>query len=611
MLPAFLTSWPNGIGAVDKLNPPARLREKVAKTRAGKEQSYKTAVSYARVSSDAQERDGFSIPAQRKAIRQYAKDKGIKIARAFEASESARKPGRKVFGEMVDYIQNNSNARVILVERTDRLTRNFPDDAVIEKLVNDLDVRVLSVTEGEIMKPNSSSSDKLINRFQVLVAESDSNKISDNARKGMKEKASQGIWSTYTPVGYKNFTNPTGKKIIVVDKDHAPLIRRIYECYASGNYTIRSLAKKMRAEGFVVRNGRPVSKSIVDKILKDPIYMGWYFWKGEEDPVKGVHEPIVSEEIWNLAQDVLAGKKVSRCHHIKHNYALNGLLTCADCGSLLRGTISKGRYIHYYCLNSKDSCGEVEKRRYIREEKIEKLITDIVSRLHFDNEDFELMKESWRLGNSESIQEIKQDLQRLHKQRNHLQQRIDDAIEYMMDGQLNKEDYDRKSSQWRKDLKACEKAIKQKQEEQKACQDEFEKVSILARKACSLFSKQDAFGKRKLLDLLLARCFIRVVKNGKKNDVVLEKVEFKPPFDTFTLFSSKTNVLSFNPYIRGLTEDMLPDEKRKKIDAERLKLLDNLANMSEDARREFLSRCNYIFGKDFDNIVPYEVKPAA
>ena len=596
---------------MDKLSPPTRLLEKATKTKARKEQSYKTAVSYARVSSDAQERDGFSIPAQRKSIRQYAKDKGIKIARAFEASESARKPGRKVFGGMVDYIQDNSNARVIIVERTDRLTRNFTDGAIIEKLVNDLGLRVFSVTEGEIMKPNSSSSDKLMNRFHTLVAESDSNKISDNARKGMKEKASQGIWATYAPVGYRNFTKPNGKKIIVVDEDHAPLIRRIYECYASGNYTLQSLAKKMRAEGFVVRNGGSVSKSIVDKILKDPIYMGWYFWKGEEDPVKGAHEPIVSEEIWNLAQDVLAGKKVSRCHHVKHNYALNGLLTCADCGSVLAGTISKGRYTHYYCLNSKGTCGEAGKRRYIDEEKIEKLITDIVSRLHFDNKDFELMKESWRLGNLENVQEIKEDLHRLRKQRNHLQKRLDDAVEYMMDGKLNEEAYDRKSLQWRKDLEACEKAIEQKQKEQEACMDEFEKVSILARKACSLFSKQDAFGKRKLLDLLLSRCLIRIVKNGKKNDVVLEKVEFKPPFDTFTLFSSKTNVLSINPYIRGLTEDMLPDEKRKEIDAKRRKVLDDLANMSEDARREYLIRCSCIFGKDFDKIFPYELKPAA
>ena len=589
---------------------PVRLLEKVEKTKVGRERSYKTAVSYARVSSDAQERDGFSIPAQRKAIRKYAKSKGIGIVREFEASESARKPGRKVFGELVDYIQENPNVRVIIVERTDRLTRNFPDDAIIEKLVNDLGVRVFSVTEGEIMKPNSSSSDKLINRFQVLVAESDSNKISDNARKGMKEKASQGIWSTYAPIGYKNFTQPNGKKIIVVDEDHAPLIRRIYDCYVSGNYTLKSLAKRMRVEGFVVRNGKSISKSSVDKILKNPIYMGWYFWRGEEEPVRGAHEPIVSEEIWNLAQDVLAGKKVSRCHYVKHDYALNGLLTCADCGSLLRGTISKGRYTHYYCLNSKGACGEAEKRRYVGEERIERLIIGLVSRLHFDDKDFDLVKESWRLGNSESIQEIQQDLRRLHKQRNHLQKRLDDGIELMMDGRLGKEDYDRKSSQWRKDLKVCGKAIKQKRKEEKSCLDEFEKVAILAKKACSLFSKQDAFGKRKLLDLLLSRCFIRIVKNGKKNDVVLEKVEFKPPFDTFTLFSSRTHVLSINLCFDS-SKELLPKEQLEKIEARSREFLDDLANASEDARRAFLADVSCVFGEDFDKIFSCEVKQVA
>ena len=597
---------------MDKTNsPPARLLEKVTKTKVRKERSYKTAISYARVSSDAQERDGFSIPAQRKAIRKYAKDKGIRIVKEFEASESARKPGRKVFGELVCYIQNNPNVRVLIVERTDRLTRNFTDGAVIEKLVNDLGVRVFSVTEGEIMKPHSSSSEKLINRFQMLVAESDSNKISDNARKGMKEKASQGIWATYAPIGYKNFTKPNGKKIIVLDEEHAPLIRRIYECYVSGNHTLRSLAKKMRDEGFTGRGGGHVSKSIVDKILKDPIYTGWYFWKGEEEPVKGEHDPIVSKEIWNLAQDVLAGKKVSRCHHVKHDYALNGLLACAECGSLLAGTISKGKYTHYYCLNSQGTCGEVGKRRYVGERQIEGLITDIVSRLHFDEKDFEVMKESWRLGNSESIQEIAKELKRLHGKRKHLQKRLDDAIEHMMDGHISKEDYERKYAQWREDLNLCKKAIKQKQEEQTACQDEFDEVSVLARKACWLFSRQESFGKRKLLDLLLSRCLVRIIKKGKKNDVVLEKVEFKPPFDTFALFSCKTNITLMSPYIRGLTENMLPDEKRKEIEAGRQKLLGSLANTSEDARREFLTRCSYIFGKDFDKIFTHEIKSAA
>ena len=56
---------------------------------------------------------------------------------------------------------------------------------------------------------------------------------------------------------------------------------------------------------------------------------------------------------------------------------------------------------------------------------------------------------------------------------------------------------------------------------------------------------------------------------------------------------------------------MLPDEKRKEIDAKRRKVLDDLANMSEDARREYLIRCSCIFGKDFDKIFPYELKPAA
>ncbi|MBY0514786.1 MAG: recombinase family protein [Gemmataceae bacterium] len=92
------------------------------------------AVAYYRVSSDLQEKEGFSIPAQQDLIRKYALEKGITVLREFAESETAKKAGREQFDEMVAFLKKNPSCRIILVEKTDRLYRNLKDYATPDDL---------------------------------------------------------------------------------------------------------------------------------------------------------------------------------------------------------------------------------------------------------------------------------------------------------------------------------------------------------------------------------------------------------------------------------------------------------------------------------------------
>lgn len=87
----------------------------------------KKAVLYARVSSDEQEKQGFSIPAQVKFLKDYAKKNNIMIVREFTESETAKQSGRKEFNAMVKFLKSSKDVNIILVEKTDRLYRNFKD----------------------------------------------------------------------------------------------------------------------------------------------------------------------------------------------------------------------------------------------------------------------------------------------------------------------------------------------------------------------------------------------------------------------------------------------------------------------------------------------------
>src|SRR5712671_6560780 len=83
------------------------------------------AVLYARVSSKDQEREGFSIPAQQKLLREYAREHRLTIVREFVDVETAKQAGRSGFGEMLVFLKTDPSCRSILVEKTDRLYRNI------------------------------------------------------------------------------------------------------------------------------------------------------------------------------------------------------------------------------------------------------------------------------------------------------------------------------------------------------------------------------------------------------------------------------------------------------------------------------------------------------
>src|SRR5436853_191034 len=96
------------------------------------------AVLYARVSSKDQEREGFSIPAQLRFLRDYAGKHELKVLREFVEAQTAKAAGRKQFDEMVRFLREHKTCRVVLVEKTDRLYRNLRDCVTLE----DLDVEV-------------------------------------------------------------------------------------------------------------------------------------------------------------------------------------------------------------------------------------------------------------------------------------------------------------------------------------------------------------------------------------------------------------------------------------------------------------------------------------
>ena len=173
--------------------------------------------------------------------------------------------------------------------------------------VDELDVEMHFPKEGVVLSRESRSSEKFMHGIKVLMAKNYIDNLSEEARKGMQEKAEQGIWPTKTPLGYRNVTGPDGKKIIATDPTSRRSSRKLFEWYARGEYSLKEAARKARDAGLVYRkSGAKVPVSTVHTILRNRLYTGWFEWNGKL--IQGKHEALVPVELWERVQGVLDGR---------------------------------------------------------------------------------------------------------------------------------------------------------------------------------------------------------------------------------------------------------------------------------------------------------------
>lgn len=270
------------------------------------DQAVKRAVIYARVSSREQEEEGFSIDAQLRLLREYADGHEMAVAAEFVETQTAKAAGRKAFGQMVDFLSGNRQV-AILAEKTDRLYRNIRDWVTIE----DLGVTLHFVREAQIIGPDSRSSDKLIHGFKVLMARNYVDNLSEEIRKGMREKILQGLYPSHAPLGYLNARETDGRrKIIILDPDRAPLVRRLFDEFDKGLMSIRQLMTFAAQIGLRTKKGNRLSRMGLYKLLTNPAYCGQIAWK--DDIVPGTHEPLISPHQFQRCQKILHGRSGSR-----------------------------------------------------------------------------------------------------------------------------------------------------------------------------------------------------------------------------------------------------------------------------------------------------------
>ena len=323
------------------------------------------AVLYARVSTEEQASKDNSIPAQISTIKSFALNNGIEIIGEYlDEGKSARTTDRPQFQRMIsDAKRKDKPFSIILVHKTDRFARNRSDSVIYKSLLKkECNVDVISITENFEDSPTG----KLLEGMMEVIAEFHSLNLAQEVMKGMKQKASKGVYVGRTPFGYQ--LNETTKKLDI-DEGEASTVRKIFEMYSEGD-SFATIKKYLNTTGILTRNDKLWDSSAIKRIIQNPVYTGQYGWnktsqsdnsqKVHKDTnewiiIEHAHEAIVKRQLFDKAQQVLNSKRTMLGPSVKSPYLLSSIIKCGHCGYNMIGTKKTHKsgktYSHYVCGN--------------------------------------------------------------------------------------------------------------------------------------------------------------------------------------------------------------------------------------------------------------------
>ena len=399
---------------------------------------------YARKSTDDEDRQILSIEAQLKELREYAQRENLIVVNEIVEAKTAKKPGRPLFNDILLQIEHGK-AEGILAWHPDRLARNSVDGGKIIYLV---DQKVIK----DLRFPTYRFDDNAQSKFMLSIAFGQSkyyiDALSENIRRGIRLKLSKGIWPQWTPIGY---LNDRATRTIVLDEGKAPFVKRVFELYATGRYSLVEIQIKINSLGLTGWENKPSSINQYQKILKNPLYYGVFRYKGEM--YEGIHEPIITKKLFDRCQEVmrLRGKPKKA---VRRFVLRDLMMKCGECGRMITAETHKG-YIYYRCTKRATNCSQ----KYIREEGLAAQINVVLQKVSLcDDWTAKILRELEKDKNS-AVQSSRPQQQNLQAQIAAIDNKINKLIDIYLEGAVSLEEYQRKKESFINEKKKLQEAV--------------------------------------------------------------------------------------------------------------------------------------------------------
>ena len=320
---------------------------------------------FCRVSSTTQE-DGFSLDAQEERANHYAKQHFLSVIKTSKIIESSTRGNRKSFYSALDevkkYQRQKKETVALIFDAVDRAQRSFNDTIILDELRKKKIVELHFLRECMTINDNASAMDLMRWDYAVLAAKAYVAASSENVKRSYKYKLENGEIVGEAPLGYLNVRDEQNKSNVIVDSQRAHLVKKLFEEYATGLESTRTLTNKAKTWGLTSkRSGIPINKAHLHRLLSNPFYYGEMLYKGKLYPHK--YPPLISKALFNRCQDILHGKNMESHRRYKcmsKPFLFKGLIKCGQCGCLMTSDkkIKKSgkEYTYLFCSHYKGNC---------------------------------------------------------------------------------------------------------------------------------------------------------------------------------------------------------------------------------------------------------------
>lgn len=313
-------------------------------------------VAYIRYSSSAQD-DSFSLEAQLRQIQLRTASDGADFLHSYSdpATSAYRNKFRPGITQMLEDARKGL-FDVVYVHKVDRLARRLEWSIEIVKQLHEAGVVLKAVEQNfDLATPEG----KLMFHLLGSLGEFYSDNLSKETHKGKYERIMQGYHNGWVPWGYQS-EKVGNHKMGVPDPTRVAVLQQTFERYATGLYYDQDMADWLNQQGYRTRNSRLFTKDALRDLLQNPYYKGNVLYRGtfahngktrrkqDGEFVKGLHTPLIEEQLFDKCQKVRAERRRSSATNqtTRRVYLLANIITCQHCGRRMRAQSAKSR--RYY-----------------------------------------------------------------------------------------------------------------------------------------------------------------------------------------------------------------------------------------------------------------------
>ncbi len=313
----------------------------------------KNVLIYTRVSTDEQADRGYSLRAQVERLENFCEQNELNILARFQDDYSAKTFDRPEFKKLLQYVRLNRNKiDTLLFVKWDRFSRDATDALTMIRTL-----KRLGVDCNAIDQPIDSNipENRLMLALYITSPQVENERRALNIEAGMRRAKREGRWVASAPLGYK-YSRDGSNRPILVFSEKADLVREIFTEYSKGKYTKEELRKLYKHRGMKLSHGA------FHSLFHNHVYCGYIKVPAHnghpEELIRGIHDPIISKEIFDRVQYVALakGKIKSKPKTDIPELVLKGFLVCNLCGGNLTGSRSKGNGGYYYYYHCQPGC---------------------------------------------------------------------------------------------------------------------------------------------------------------------------------------------------------------------------------------------------------------